>query len=131
MPTVNTPTLSLTKIAQNVIIRVTFNVVFTEHERQFTEAGVTYEEHIDVFGIDSTGTLITSFPIAPLPVTTGAGDQIVARDVARLVTRTLLDEDPGVGDDDEIRCRIRIRSVGVPPEFTPDVFTPELVLIST
>jgi hypothetical protein len=49
------------------------------------------------------------------------------------LTRAQLDEDPSIiigpdFDADEIKCRIRLHSVGLPPEVTPDAFTDQEVL---
>ena len=43
------------------------------------------------------------------------------------VARSLLQEDPAAGDNDELKVKIRIHS-HVPPEFTSDVFTDQEVL---
>ncbi len=133
MPSVNSAQLTLTTIGTNVTINVTFNAVFTAFERQLAGLGMTFHEHIDVFGIDppgsTTGTVITSFPSPNFAVTVGAGSQTIPRSVSMVVSRASLQEDAGVGDADEIRCKIRIHSVGLPAEFTPDIFTDQEVLL--
>ena len=133
MPSVNSAALTLTTVGQNVTINVTYHAVFTAFERQLAGLGMDFHEHIDVFGMDPagslTGTLITSFPLTNLAVTVGAGSQTIPRNVSKTVTRASLQEDPGLGDADEIRCKVRIHSVGVPPEFTSDIWTDQEVLL--
>jgi hypothetical protein len=66
-------------------------------------------------------------------VPAGAGPISIPRNRTIVLTRAQLDEDPSIiigpdFDADEIRCRIRIHSVGIPPEVTPDAFTDQEVL---
>lgn len=133
MPTVNGANLTLTTVNQNVTINVTFNAVFTAFERQLAGLGMNYHEHVEVIGVDpaggTTGVVLTSFPLANLAVTAGAGSQTIARNLSKTVSRASLQEDTALGDDDEIRCKIRIHSVGLPQEFSSDVFTPQQVLL--
>lgn len=60
--------------------------------------------------------------------------QTIHRRHEKLISRALLDEDPGVitpqlilEDDDEIRCRIHVRSTGMPINVGAD--TNEVVLV--
>lgn len=137
MPTVNTPTLTLTQVGANVTITVTYDAVFTAFERQLVGFGTTYHAHVDVVGMDPagalTGAVLTVFPLTPLAVAVGGGNQIVPRTDQIVVPRAALNEDAAPKNDDEIRCNIRIHTVGLlvpPPTFTPDVFTPERKLLS-
>ncbi len=139
MPTVNNPILTLAPAGGgNAIITVTYDAVFTAFERQLVGFGTTYHSHVEVFGMDPpgslTGAVIALFPPAGnFPVVAGAGDQIIPRTEQIVRPRLTLEEDVPAGDDDEIRCKIRIHTIGVlvpPPSFTPDVFTSELTLIS-
>jgi len=137
MATINTATLTLTTVNQDVTINVTFNAVFSGFERQLAGLGMIFHEHIDVIGIDPPGSLTGTvlpdtsglFPHTRFAVTVGAGDQVIARNVSKTITRASLQEDTAVGDADEIRCKIRIHAIGFPPEFSLDVFTPQQVLI--
>ena len=61
-------------------------------------------------------------------VTVGTDTQTIPRNTQLPMPRTDLQEDGG-GDADEIRVRIRIHAVGMPPTFTPDVFTDQEVLL--
>ena len=133
MPSINSANLALTTVNQNVTINATFNAVFSAFERQLAGLGMSYHEHIEVIGVDpagsTTGVVLTSFPLTTFAVTAGAGSQTIARNVSKTVTRASLQEDSALGDDDEIRCKIRIHAVGLPQEFTPDAFTPQQVLL--
>jgi hypothetical protein len=137
MPTVTNPILILTTVGALTTVNVTYNATYTAFERQLAGLGMTFHAHIDVQGMDPvgslTGTTIISLPNDPHPVTVGAGSQVLARSVSLPpLPRALFQEDPTVGgviDNDEIRAKIRIHSVGLPDEFTPDVFTPEQVLL--
>jgi hypothetical protein len=137
MPTVTNPVLTLTTVGSDTTIAVTYDATYTAFERQLAGLGMTFHAHIDVQGMDPagslTGTTIVSFDNDPQPVTVGVGSQVLSRSPTPItVTRASLQEDPtvgGVADNDEIRAKIRIHSVGLPPEFTPDVFTPQQVLL--
>jgi hypothetical protein len=133
MPTVLNPTLTLTTVNSDTTIDVTYDVEFSEFERNLAADGMRFHHHIDVIGVDpagsTTGTTLVSFPTSNIPVTQGAGSLVVARNASLTVLRSLLQEDAAAGDSDEIRCKIRIHSVGLPPDFTPDVFTVQRVLV--
>src|SRR5262245_25928751 len=131
MPTINATTLTLTTVNQDTTITVTYNAVFNTLERNLVGMGMSFHSHEDVEGVDGgVGTLITSMPTFVFPVTVGVGSQVIARSVSKTVTRASLQEDPAAGDNDEIRCKIRIHASPVlPPEFTPDVFTPQQILL--
>jgi len=80
----------------------------------------------------TTGTVLTNFPNAHLPVTDGGVTQTIARNISKTVTRASLQEDSGLGDDDdddEIRRRIRIAAIGLPPAVTADAFTDQEILV--
>jgi hypothetical protein len=77
--------------------------------------------------------VLAEFPAQAIPVPAGAGPISIPRNRTIVLTRAQLDEDPSIiigpdFDADEIRCRIRIHSVGIPPEVTPDAFTDQEVL---
>ena len=132
MPTINSPSLTVTIVGVDVTLDVTYNAVFTAFERQLAGLGMTFHEHLEVFGIDPpgslTGTQLATFPLAALAVTAGAGPQTIARSAQMVMARAALDEDPAFGNADEIRVKVRIHSIGLPPPFTPDSFTDEEVL---
>jgi hypothetical protein len=135
MPTVENANLELITVNGNVTIRVTYDVRFTPFERQLADLGLRYHSHITAHGMDPAGSLTgpnlvgVIFPTLNFPVTAGTVDQVLPRDESQTVIRALLQEDPNVGDADEIRCKIRIHSVGIPPEFTEDLFTDQVVLL--
>jgi hypothetical protein len=135
MPTVENADLTLTTVDGRVTIRVTYDARFTPFERQLADLGMRYHSHINALGMDPAGSLTganlagVDFPTQNFPVTAGTVDQVLSRDESQTVIRALLQEDPNIGDTDEIRCKIRIHSVGIPPEFTADEFTDEKVLL--
>ncbi len=130
MPTITSPNLTLTTRNDNVEINVTFIAMFTPFERQLAGLGMTFDWHIDILGVDANGhSILTSFPSTTLPVFVGVGTQPIPVSASKTVTRTSLQEDSGLGDNDEIGCNIRIHSQGMPPVFTPDLFTVQRVLV--
>lgn len=135
MPTVENANLTLTTVDGRVTIRVRYDARFTPFERQLADLGMRYHSHVNAHGMDPAGSLAGAnlvgvvFPTQNFPVTAGTVDQVLSRDESQTVIRSLLQEDPNSGDADEIRCKIRIHSVGIPPEFTADVFTDEKVLL--
>jgi len=134
MPQTNNRQLTLTTVGSNVTISVTYNAVFTAFERRLAGLGLKFRERIEVIGIDpaggTAGTVLHSFPVTNYAVTDGDAPQTIPRnDVSKTVTRASLQEDAALGDNDEIRCRIRIQAVGLPSDFTPDEFTDQEILL--
>jgi hypothetical protein len=131
MPTVSNTTLTLTTVGANTTLDVTFDTEFNEVERNLVPLGLIYHVHGDVVGVDgSTETVLLqdAFPHKVIPVTPGSTPQLLSTSVSLTVPRADLQEDTG-GDEDEIRCNIRIHSVGLPPTFTENVPTPLKVLL--
>lgn len=83
-------------------------------------------------GVDPPGSttsrILRDFPVQTLPVTAGEEPLSFPRHRPINVPRTLLQEDAGLGDADEIRCRIQIRAIGLPTTIT-EGFTDEAVLV--
>ena len=137
MPTVENALLTLTQTNNDVEIRVTYNARFTPLERQLAGLGWHWHEHINVFGKDATSethlhdTDPPLFPHTRLAVTVGTVDQVIARNVAQTVTRISLNEDATAGDDDEIVCKVKIHTLDIPQEFSPELVTPQRSLQST
>ena len=133
MPTVENPTLTLTTVNDATKVTVTFNAVFTAFERQLAGLGMTFHQHIDVIGIDPpgsfTGSVMIEFPMTGFAVTVGSGSQTIFRNAEMTTHRGTFQEDNQSGDADEIRCKIRIHSVGLPLVFSPDVFTDQKILL--
>jgi hypothetical protein len=139
MPTTNTRDLTLTREGANVKITVTYKAEFNTIERHLAGLGMKFIERIAVIGVDppgaTTGTVLKEFPGEFIPVPAGVGTHSATRKREITLTRAALDEDghpfvdPDV-DPDEIRCRIRIEAIGLPPAVTPDAFTDEEVLRS-
>jgi len=137
MPGTNSRNLTLTREGGNVRVTVTYNAVFSAFERNLAGLGMNFVERISALGIDppgsTTGTVLAEFQGQFIPVPPGAGPISVARNRQIVLTRAQLDEDPSliIGpefDADEIRCRIRIQSTGLPAAVTPDEFTDQEVL---
>ncbi len=131
MPSTNSRNLTLTTVGANVTVNVTYNAVFSPFERFLAANGLRFEERIRVIGVDppgaTTGTILHNFPAQTLPVTAGAVPQTIARNRSITVTRASLQEDAGLGDADEIRCRIEITPIGMPASITD--FTDQEVLL--
>ena len=128
MPSANNRQMTLTTVGNNVTINVTYNAVFTEFERHLCALGLTFRERIAVVGVDAAGNRdLANFPSPNFMVTDGAGSLTIARNISMTVPRNDLQED--ADDADEISCRIRIETIGLPPEVTPDRFTGEGVLL--
>jgi hypothetical protein len=138
MPGTNSRNLTLTPAGGgNFTVNVTYNAVFSAFERNLAGLGMTFVERISTLGVDppgsTTGTVLAEFPAQVIPVPSGAGPVSVPRNRSIVLTRAQLDEDPSIiigpdFDADEIRCRIRIQSTGLPPAVTPDAFTDQEVL---
>jgi hypothetical protein len=113
MARIHNAQLTLTPVGNNVTVHVTYSAGITRLERFLVANGLALVERIAVIGVDppntTTGTVLHNFPAEALPVTPGAQAQNIPRDRSILVTRASLQEDNGLGDHDEIRCRITIR----------------------
>jgi hypothetical protein len=131
MARIVSPNLTLTTVDGNVTINVTYSAVINPLERFLEASGLVLRERIAVIGVDppggTTGTVLHNFPAQDLPVTPGAGSQTIARNRSLTVTRQSLQEDPGLGDDDEIRCRITIDVLNLPVDVTG--FTDQVILL--
>ena len=138
MPGTNSRNLTLTPAGGgNFTVNVTYNAVFSAFERNLAGLGMLFVERISTLGVDppgsTTGTVLAEFPAQVIPVPPGAGPVSVPRNRSIVLTRAQLDEDPSIiigpdFDADEIRCRIRLQSSGLPPAVTPDAFTDQEVL---
>ncbi len=133
MPKTANRDLTLTTVGLNTTIKVTYQATFSVFERHLAGLGLKFRERIAVIGVDppgsTTGTVIANFPPVDFPVTDGTVEQSMPINRSMTVTRASLQEDSGLGDDDEIRCRIRIEAIGLPPDVTPDAFTDQEILV--
>ena len=133
MSSTNNRNLTLTQQGSNVKVKVTYNAVFTEFERHLAGLGLRFRERITLLGVDppgsTSGTALSPFPAAIFPVTDGPGAQTIARIREITVPRATLQEDPTLGDNDELRCKIVIESVGFPPQSTTPEFTDQEILV--
>lgn len=131
MPATSARNLTLTTVDNSVTVKVTYNALFSPFERHVASQGVRFLERIAIIGADpdgsTTGAVLKNFPAQVMPVTAGAGTQNLARVREIKVSRALLQEDPGLGDSDSIRCRISITPEGMPKAVK--AFTDEEVLL--
>jgi hypothetical protein len=137
MPQILARNLTLLRDGANVRITVAYTVRFSGFERNLAGLGMRFTDDIAVIGVDpdgaTTGTVLNEF--GPQVILVPLGSAPISLPVTRqfIMTRLQLDEDPSFvgGPDfnpDEIRCRIRIRSTGLPPPVTADEFTEQEVL---
>jgi hypothetical protein len=123
--------LTLTTVGNNVTINVTYNAGINPLERFLEANGLVLVERIAVIGVDppnsTTGTVLHNFPPETLPVTPGGGVQNIPRNRSITVSRASLQEDPGLGDNDEIRGRIVIDALNLPADVT--AFTDQEILV--
>lgn len=113
-------------------VNVRYDATFTPFERQLAGLGLNYHSHVTLHGIDgaTVGAAIpeADFPHQNFAVTVGNTDQIFHQEETETVARVFLQEDAGA-DTDEFKCKIRLHSQLIPPEFTPDVFTDQEVML--
>jgi hypothetical protein len=128
MPTVSNVDLTLTTIssggADQVKIKVQYDVEFNSFERQLVGLGMTYHTHVtihDFDGGDTPGTQILDFNsdnrnvITP---TVGNGKVSKTHTETVTVTRNSLQVDPA-GDDVELKAFVRVHANELFDEFTP------------
>ncbi|OPY55598.1 MAG: hypothetical protein A4E49_00384 [Methanosaeta sp. PtaU1.Bin112] len=112
--------LKLTTTGSNTTIDVRYTAIVNSLERHMCSNGMVLADFIEIWGIDPpgsyTGNIILILPSERLPVTAGEGQQTIERNRSITVTRASLQEDPGIGDNDEIRCKITIK-----PYYMPDI----------
>ena len=118
-------------VEDNIEVNVTYNAGINPLERFLVANGLALVERIAVIGVDppntTTGPVLHNFPAEVLPVTPGTQAQNIPRNRSLTVTRASLQEDAGIGDDDEIRCRIVIEAVNLPATITG--FTDQEILL--
>lgn len=136
-PFILNPRLTLTRKPGNkVVVDVTYTVFFSKFDRHLVGLGMNFRERIEIIGVDpagsTTGTVLAQFFPDLIPVTDGEQQLEISRHRFMPVDRRVLDEDtsPVASPDtlpDEIRCRILIDAVDLPP-ITTEVFTNQAVL---
>ena len=133
MPSVNKRNLTLTKVDTGIKIDVTYEITFSRFERNLAELGMTFREAVEVIGVDppgsTTGRQLLVIAVGKLSVPAVNNDLPLKCNHSLIVSRESLDEDPAtvILDDDEIRCRIRILSIGI-PAASIDAFTNQQIL---
>jgi hypothetical protein len=133
MPFVLNATLNLITVDDDVHIKIAFDTQFSEFERNLAVLGLSFHAHVQVLGVDppggTTGESLAAFKGGRFAITAGAGPQTVPFERTITRKRAELQEDPGLGDADEIRGQIVIHAEGFPPEFTLPTFTDQKVLL--
>lgn len=132
MPTIRNANLTLTTTGDKTKINVSYDVFFNSLEMHLDAKGLQFKEYITVMGMDSPGsrlgTVLHNFPSQTIQTVSGPVPiPVVHRNRTKTVPRLSLDEDPSVGDADEIRCRIEVVPVGMPTKVTQ--FTDQEVLL--
>jgi hypothetical protein len=128
MPTVNSVTLTLTTVnGQDVTAEVDYEVTVTPFEKQLCEMGMDMHIHAALIGVDDGDhRVLEEFDRQVVPAATEPG-RTFSGQIPLETTRAALQEDPGLGDDDEIGCNVRVHCV-LPPEFTDDFFSVQRIL---
>jgi hypothetical protein len=117
MPTTNSRAQTVTIVGENVTINVKYNAIFSSLERHLAANGLIFQERIRVIGqVVGTGAdqVLHTFGVQSIPVKAGVGNLTVGRDRSITVSRRSLQDDPGLGDADEIYCSIEITPLGLP-----------------
>jgi hypothetical protein len=131
MARISNAQLTLTTVGNSVTVNVAYSAGINPLERFLVANGLALVERIAVIGVDppntTTGTVLHNFPAEVLPVTPGAQAQALPRNRSITVTRASLQEDNGLGDADEIRCRITIDALNLPEDVTG--FTDQEILV--
>ena len=112
---INFPPISVT--LPNATLNLTYRVDFSAFEHFLATNGLVFNERIRIVGEDpGTATDITLgyFPINGIPIPAGAGPITITRNRSFTLLRSSLQEDPGLGDNDEISLEIQIIPVGMP-----------------
>lgn len=107
MPTIPNVVLALTAQDPNVEARVRYSVEFGVFERRLVGLGLTFREEIFILA-GTTGDTIAAFVDQILPVTDGNTPQEIPRE------RFILVSGSQIGEEEEVRCRVRIVAIGLP-----------------
>jgi hypothetical protein len=113
MPAISNPQLDTVIIDNDVTLTVTYVAGFTTLERHLAEHGLSFQERLVVVADAPTGgpdPALAQFPLQQIPATSGS----VARTRTLTVSRSVLNEDPQPGNNDEIHVRIEIVPIGMP-----------------
>jgi hypothetical protein len=135
MPTTTNPVLTLTNetTGTDITVRVEYDITFNRLERNLAQLGMNFKDAVDVFGIDppgsTSGTKLRSLGGGQLDVPPVSSSAKLHRKHELVMSRASLNEDPGtlVPDNDEIRCRIRFLTSGL-PAASSETFTNQVIL---
>jgi hypothetical protein len=98
-------------------LHVSYQVRLTRFEKNLADLGLIFQSLVSVVGVDGSAQQeLVSFPTRTLDI--AAGDDSLSINVYddMVRPRSMLVED--VIGDDEIRCYIRFRTIGMPRELT-------------
>jgi len=129
MPTVTNANLTLSENNGIVTMTIVFLPTFSNFEKELGSLGCSYDAHYSVHGVDNgvPGAELTAVDIPNQAIPVGVGLPVLPVVQVATVARTLLQEDPAAGDNDELKVKILIHT-HVPPIFTSDAFTDQEVL---
>lgn len=135
MPKTTNPILTLTNetTGTDITVRVEYDITFNRLERNLAQLGMNFKDAVDVIGVDppgsTSGTRLLSLGGGQLDVPPVSSSAKLHRKHEVVMSRASLDEDPGTGipDNDEIRCRIRFLTGGMPPASS-ETFTNQVIL---
>lgn len=135
MPTLSTPTLTLTEVGGGlgVLVQVRYTATFHPFDRQLSGLGKTWHSHVtlhDFDGGDELGAVVLDFG-APddrerFAVTVGTTDQAITKteQVTVLNRAVLLVDADGVN---ELKAQVRLHSPETVVEFTPGAVSAQQV----
>jgi len=137
MPKTTNPVLTLTNenpgTGTDITVKVEYDITFNRLERNLAQLGMNFKDDVDVIGIDppgsTTGTPIRRLGGGKLDVPPVSSSAALHREHKLVMSRASLDEDPGtpLPDNDEIRCRIRFLTGGM-PAASAETFTNQVIL---
>lgn len=127
MPTISTPTLTLTDVGPGVVVQVRYTATFSRFDRQLAGLGKTWHSHVTIHDFDGGGELgdvILDFG-APddrerFAVTVGNSDQAFTKtEQVTVINQGILAVDAdGVN---ELKAQVRLHSPQTVEEFTEGV----------
>jgi hypothetical protein len=131
MPTVTNPNLTLSESNGIVTMTITFIPAFSSFEKELGSLGCTYDAHYTVHGVDNglPGAELTAVDIPNQAIPMSRTMPVLPVVQSATVARSLLQEDPAVGDPDELKVKIVLHS-HIPEVFTEGVYTDQEMLTS-
>ncbi|MCG8328420.1 MAG: hypothetical protein MI974_12075 [Chitinophagales bacterium] len=111
--------LSFSQSGSQVTLNTSYRLFFDPIDRHFAANGVNYYERIRVMGVDpGPDQVLYTRWFRIDDITPGDGTLVLEREREINISRTSLQEDPGLNND-EIRCEISIESPNFPTVVNP------------